>query len=66
MELTHLARKDLASLEDTCAGKTAVSLSLGNKQRADTIQSREGAFRTVVRAEWKIVQLFIILILCYA
>lgn len=32
------------------------------EQRADTIWSREEAFGTVGRAEWKIVQLFIILI----
>lgn len=68
MELTHLARKesDPASLQYTCVGKTAVSLGLGNKQRTDTTRSREEVVGTVVRAEWKIVQLFIILILCYA
>lgn len=68
IELTHLARKesDPASLQDTCVEKTAVSLGFGNKQRTDTTWSREEAFGTVVRVERKIVQLFIILILCYA
>lgn len=53
-----------ASLQDTC-WKNCCQPKFW-EQRADTIWFREEAFGTVGRAEWKIVQLLIILILCCA
>lgn len=52
--------------QDTQIAKIAVSPDLVKKQGIVTIQAGEETFGTVASAEWQIVQLFIVVILCYA
>jgi len=67
-ELIHPFTKepDPASCQDMFTAKITVSPDLVTKQGPVTTQLREETFGTVAKAEWKVVQLFIILILCYA